>query len=254
MSTIIRLSLTDTGLLRIRRLSAIHAILVARQLVSAYEAFEAGLILASARPLLAEKVELLRQGADALERQSPAPAAVAVVPTAEALAVEAAEVLGDRLLLDRAIERRLRRVDEATAPHVTEPEGDEVGDAARLVRDGLFRGGRRFTQLALGEQYQATRERLLALGEEGMAAAGVLRREKEVREVGILNAHLGRLLGITEAHAPVAAPEPLDPGLDLARGIVGYLGAVTAAWPLDNAEQNAARTVLLRGLLDELAD
>ncbi len=255
MTTLARLSLNDRGLLRLRRFSALRAILIARQLIAAFEALRPEALDATVRAALAPHAERLRQRADALERHRPAPQVPPAPPElSEALlAVEPAEVLGDKVKLDRALERRIRRIDDATVPHMDEPEGDDLGDAARLIRERLFFDGRRFVLLALPEQYQETRQRLLNLGEDGINAARLLRREREVRELHLLNDHLGVLLGITRASDAPPAADPLSPDLDLVSALTSWLCAVNLAFPDDADAQNTLRAHLLRGLLDELA-
>lgn len=255
MSKIIyRLSWDATGRVRPPRLLPARTLIVGERFLSGLSGAPGQALPELARPWIAQLADQARARLAALHGfRSPEPSRRMVEPSPEALAIVGAEILADSVRLDRLIEAMLRSVDNITLGHAEAPEETPSVEVARELRAALFYDGRRFVQLPLDEQWLETELRLANLTPDLLEESNLLGVKTRLVHLGVLNQHLGRLLGLTEPapSTPTPSPDLASLNADALNALIALAVAIFAALPGEDAEADP-RAALLAPLLDEL--
>lgn len=167
--------------------------------------------------------------------------AVPIEPSAEVLRLLTREQALSKNEVNWAIDRRVYMIhDIADSSRYRAPEHPKR-QAADLLIGTLFHDGTGFVRIRGPHQWLATLRRWRALDAATLAAAATLGVDDLVEEVGVLNTHYGKILGVTEAAAeeiPASeAPEPAAPDRvgalldELLATLARAVSLANVAWP-----------------------
>lgn len=254
MSYVTRIHVDSTGAPIPKRWKRDRAPVIARKMLTALENHPDNQIPGESRPFLRRRQEDLDDALELYQSRTQAEARkpLVIVPelSEELLAILSAEALANAGEVDSAIDVRWRQVDDISRGFATRPTTPQ-GQAAAQLREHFFHQGRSFLSVSFERQYIENDTRLKTTDEALNAAAESLGVAPILDELRALNAHFGRLVGLTLVEEQPESPEDRATRA-LERVIQATWSAICAVWPGENSAHTEIRTRLLAPVLDEL--